>query len=167
MNAPKLNAVPDSAALTPEGRSGTDNTAERTTPADPDYRQILVVRRDLKMRTGKCAAQASHASMGAVTRGPGAHIKTLENGERQLVVPLDEDLHAWLTGRFKKVCVYVTSEAELLALHERAHAQGMRCALIQDSGLTEFGGVPTYTVLSIGPHPKARLDPLTGHLPLY
>jgi len=151
----------------PEGAAAPHGTLQHTVADDPDYRQMLVVRRDLKMRAGKCAAQASHASMGAITRGPGAHIQTLENGERQLVVPLDDDLHAWLTGRFKKVCVYVTSEAELLALHERAQAQGMRCALIQDSGLTEFGGVPTYTVLSIGPHPKARLDPLTGQLPLY
>lgn len=134
---------------------------------EPDYRQMLVVRKDLKMRTGKAIAQGSHAAMGAVTRGYGAAIRTTPEGQRELAIPLDDDLFAWLTGRFKKVCVYVTSEAELLALHEKAQAAGMRTALIQDAGLTEFKGVPTYTVLSIGPHPKARLDPLTGHLPLY
>lgn len=134
---------------------------------EPDYRQMLVVRKDLKMRTGKAIAQGSHAAMGGVTRGPGAHIRETPQGQRELVVPLDDDLYAWLTGRFKKVCVYVTSEAELLALHEKAVAAGMRACLIQDAGLTEFKGVPTYTVLSLGPHPKARLDPLTGHLPLY
>lgn len=132
-----------------------------------DRRQVLVARKDLKMRAGKLAAQAAHASMGAVTRGKGALIREGGDGAHELVVPLDADLHAWLTGQFKKICVYVGSEAELLELHQRALAAGMRCALIQDSGLTEFGGVPTYTVLSIGPHPKARLDPLTGHLPLY
>lgn len=134
---------------------------------DPDLRQMLVGRKDLKMRAGKLAAQAAHASMAALTRGPGSVIQAQPDGTAVLTVPLDEDLHAWLTGRFKKVCVYVNSEAELLELHRKAQEAGMRSALIQDSGLTEFGGVPTYTVLAIGPHPKVRLDPLTGHLNLY
>lgn len=142
------------------------NEIEQQAP-NPDYRQILVGQKGLKMRSGKLAAQAAHASLATVTRGPGAAIRTNTDGSHELVVPLDEDLHAWLTGLFKKICVYVNSEAELLELHRKAQEAGMRCALIQDSGLTEFGGVPTYTVLAIGPHPKARLDPLTGHLPLY
>ena len=134
---------------------------------DPNYQQMLVAQKSLKMRAGKLAAQAAHASLAALTGGPGAHIRTDEQGHPELVVPLDADLYAWLTGRFKKICVFVNSEAELLALHEQALAAGLRCALIQDSGLTEFGGVPTYTVLAIGPHPKSVLDPLTGNLPLY
>ena len=134
---------------------------------DPNYQQVLVGQKSLKMRAGKLAAQAAHASLAAVTGGPGAHIRTDAQGGHELVVALDADLYAWLTGRFKKICVYVQSEAELLALHAQAQAAGLRCALIQDSGLTEFGGVPTYTVLAIGPHPKAVLDPLTGNLPLY
>jgi PTH2 family peptidyl-tRNA hydrolase len=133
---------------------------------NPDYRQMLVGQKGLKMRAGKLAAQAAHASLAALTRGPGAQIRTDSQGVH-LVVPLDDDLHAWLTGVFKKICVYVNSEEELLELHRKALEAGMRCSLIQDSGLTEFGGVPTYTVLAIGPHPKARLDPLTGQLPLY
>lgn len=134
---------------------------------DPDYRQILIGQKSLKMRAGKLAAQAAHASLATITRGTGAQIRADGSGGHELVVPLDVELHAWLTGRFKKICVYVNSEAELLDLHQKALAGGMRCALIQDAGLTEFGGVPTYTVLAIGPHAKARLDPLTGHLPLY
>ena len=134
---------------------------------DPNYQQMLIAQKSLKMRAGKLAAQAAHASLAALTSGPGAHIHTDAQGHPELVVPLDADLYAWLTGRFKKICVYVNSEAELLSLHAQAQAAGLRCALIQDSGLTEFGGVPTYTVLAIGPHPKAVLDPLTGNLPLY
>lgn len=143
------------------------NNAEIEQAENPDRRQMLVGQKGLKMRAGKLAAQAAHASLAALTRGPGATIRADSQGKMELVVPLDEDLHAWLTGQFKKVCVYVNSEAELLELYRKAQDAGMRCALIQDSGLTEFGGVPTYTVLAIGPHPKARLDPLTGHLPLY
>ena len=134
---------------------------------DPDLRQMLIVRHDLGMRRGKMAAQVAHASLAVLTQGPGAAIRESTAEGPALVVPLDEDLHAWLTGRFKKICVYVKSEAELLALHQLARDAGMRCALIQDSGLTEFAGVPTYTVLAIGPHPKVKLDPITADLPLY
>ncbi len=132
-----------------------------------DLRQVLVARHDLGMRKGKIAAQAAHASMAALLRGPGAGIRTSSDGSPEFVIPLDTDLQAWLTGRFKKICVYVKSEAELLELHRKAQEQGLRCALITDAGLTEFAGVPTHTVLAIGPHPKATLQPLTGHLPLY
>lgn len=136
-------------------------------PDELDLRQVLVARHDLGMRKGKIAAQAAHASMAALLRGPGAGIRAGADGAAEFVIPLDADLHAWLTGRFKKICVYVKSEAELLELHQKAQQAGLRCALITDAGLTEFGGVPTHTVLAIGPHPKATLQPLTGHLPLY
>jgi PTH2 family peptidyl-tRNA hydrolase len=132
---------------------------------ETDFKQILVVRKDLNMRKGKIAAQAAHASMATLTRGPGAFISH-ESGRPELVVPLDDDAYAWLTGRFRKICVYVTSEAELLELHDKAVAAGMRCSLIQDSGVTEFGGVPTYTVVAIGPHSNERLAGLTDGLPL-
>lgn len=130
------------------------------------FKQVLVLRHDLKMRKGKIAAQAAHASMGVFTRGPGAHIRA-SGAQAELVVPLDDDAVAWLEGRFRKICVYVTSEADLLALHAQAQDRGLRSCLIQDSGFTEFGGVPTYTALAIGPHRNDKLDPLTGQLPLY
>lgn len=146
--------------------------APKSSPAviqDPDIRQVLVLRRGLNMLAGKLAAQAAHAAMARLTRAPGARIQTSETGQRELVVPLGEvgsDLEAWLTGRFKKICVYVKTEAELLALFEQVKAAGLDAHLIQDAGLTDFAGVPTYTFLSIGPHAKSVLDPFTGHLPL-
>ena len=60
----------------------------------------------------------------------------------------------------------VNSEAELLALHEKAKAAGLITALIQDAGLTEFGGVLTYTALAVGPDRADRVDAVTGTLPL-
>ena len=76
------------------------------------------------------------------------------------------DLNVWT---FKKLseAFSVNTEAELLDLHQQAQDAGMRCSLIQDAGLTEFGVIPTFTVLAIGPRPKARLGPVTGHLTLY
>lgn len=137
-------------------------------PPGPDpaaLKQVLVIRRgDIKMRQGKTAAQAAHAAMTSFIQGCGGRIETRE-GQRSLVVPLDDEAFEWLQGAHRKVCVYVPSEEELLALHEKARAAGLRCALIRDNGLTEFDG-PTYTAVAIGPHRNDLIDPLTGHLPL-
>ena len=124
-----------------------------------EHKQTLVLRKDLNMRKGKMVAQGAHASLRAI----------LQLGQRQegsFVIPLDERLEPWLLGRFKKICVSVNSEAELLSLHESATAAGLIAALIQDAGLTEFGGVPTYTALAVGPDREDRVDAITGTLPL-
>ena len=124
-----------------------------------EHKQTLVLRKDLNMRKGKMVAQGAHASLRAI----------LQLGHRQqegFVIPLDERLEPWLLGRFKKICVSVNSEAELLSVHEAARAAGLITALIQDAGLTEFGGVPTYTALAVGPDREDRVDAVTGTLPL-
>jgi len=72
----------------------------------------------------------------------------------------------WLATRFTKVCVYVKSESELLALHAEAKKQSLVSSLIQDSGFTQFAGVPTYTAVAVGPDILAKVDGITGHLPL-
>lgn len=131
-----------------------------------DIRQVLVVRKDLRMPTGKFGAQLCHGSMAAITAAPGARIEHDADGKPQLVVPLSEDMHSWLSNSFTKVVLAANSEEELLLLHQKAQDAGLSVKLIQDSGRTVFGG-PTYTVLSIGPHKAADIDPVTGHLPLY
>jgi peptidyl-tRNA hydrolase, PTH2 family len=123
------------------------------------HKQVLVMRKDLKMRTGKLAAQAAHASMGAILSRA-----TIENGVMH--IPMDAQIGPWLSGLFAKVVLGVESEAELRALHEAAKAAGLPCALIEDSGLTEFKGVPTLTGLAVGPALKSDVDQITGHLPL-
>lgn len=124
------------------------------------------------MRKGKMVAQGAHASMKAILdlgsyglRGQdgmgGANTKVFE-------LIIDDRIDAWLTGNFKKICVSVNSEAELLELHKRVAESGDHIihALIQDSGLTEFGGVPTYTALAIGPDEDSKIDQFTKGLPL-
>ncbi len=123
------------------------------------HKQVLILRKDLNMRKGKMIAQGAHASLGAI----------FGLGTRQgnaLVIPLDERNEPWIYGRFTKIAVSVNSEAELLELHEKAKAAGLITSLIQDAGLTEFAGVPTYTAVAIGPDEATKIDPITGHLPL-
>lgn len=124
-----------------------------------DYKQIIIVRKDLNMRKGKMIAQGCHASMAAILNLG----KIDENG---LHIPKDERIWTWLTGKFKKIAVSVNSEQELLELYKKAQDAGLVSALIQDSGLTEFGGIPTYTSVAIGPDKSENIDPLTQHLSL-
>lgn len=118
-------------------------------------KQIIVMRKDLKMRRGKEIAQGSHAAMAWMS-----HL--LVNGGE-----MTPDQRAWLEGNFAKVCVQVNSEAELREVHQRALDAGLDSHIITDLGMTEFHGVPTLTCCAIGPHADEVLRPITGHLSLY
>lgn len=78
----------------------------------------------------------------------------------------DEPLYFWLTGLFTKIVVSCDSEEELLELHKKALSKKILTSLIQDSGKTEFNGIPTYTAVAIGPDNIEKIDSITGHLKL-
>ena len=123
------------------------------------FKQVIVIRKDLNMRKGKMVAQGAHASMAAI-------LNLARREGNDLIIPLDARIEPWLTGRFTKICVSVNSEAELLAIHEKASASGLVASLIRDAGLTEFGGIPTHTAVAVGPDAAAKVDLITAHLPL-
>jgi PTH2 family peptidyl-tRNA hydrolase len=118
-------------------------------------KQVILIRRDLKMRRGKEVAQGSHASMAFLAQA------VLIN--RKLSV---EEM-AWLTGTHTKVCLQVESEEELRSLHAKAVESGLIAHLIVDAGLTEFAGQPTLTAGAIGPGDDEAINKVTGHLKLY
>jgi peptidyl-tRNA hydrolase, PTH2 family len=124
-----------------------------------EHKQVIVLRKDLNMRKGKMVAQGAHASMAAI-------LGLARREGDTLVISLDARVEPWLCGRFTKICVSVNSESELLGLHEKAKATGLLTSLIQDAGLTEFGGVPTYTAVAVGPDEGSKVDAITGGLPL-
>lgn len=131
-------------------------------------KQMIVMRRDLRMRKGKIAAQAGHACVNAVLAAmirDGASPGMDKHGD--LRMGGGTALSAWFDQGEAKVCVYVDSEEALLAIHRQALEAGILSVLIQDSGLTEFHGEPTYTCLAFEPLPASRADPLTGELPLF
>ena len=133
------------------------------------HKQVIVMRKDLGMRKGKMVAQGAHASLKAVLdQGRKSYGDEGLSGSRQdsFDIPLTPALESWITGNFKKVCVYVNSEVELLELYEKAKAAGLICSLITDSGLTEFNGVPTNTCIAVGPDFEDKVDTITGGLPL-
>ncbi len=125
-------------------------------------KQVIVIRKDLKMRRGKQISQGCHASMKAILDRGG--IKHPDSN--QLVIEMTPEMKEWLTGIFTKICVSVDSEQELLDIYKQAQDADLVCSLIQDVGLTEFGGVPTYTAVAIGPAKNEDIDKITGELKL-
>lgn len=133
-------------------------------PSPEDVKQVIVIRRDLKMRRGKEIAQGAHASSAWITH---LVLASLDPRTGQATIALDPVAQLWITTSWRKVTLQVGTEEELVALHAAARARGLRSELITDSGRTEFGGVPTRTALAIGPDLASTIDEVTGHLALY
>ena len=115
-----------------------------------DMKQVIVVRKDLRMELGKVISQACHACLEASEK-----VKK-------------KDLKGWRIWRregAKKIVLRVDSLDELVELNERAEQLNITKSLVVDRGLTQ---VPpnTPTTLGIGPAEEALLDKLTGDLRL-
>jgi len=114
------------------------------------YKQVIVMRSDLKMGKGKIAAQAGHASVSAA-----------EEARKRFQIWWK----AWLDEGQCKIAVKVKSEEELLKLEEMAEKSRLPYALISDRGLTQLPP-GTITCLAIGPAPSHEVDKITGKLAL-
>ena len=135
-----------------------------------ETKQVIVVRKDLKMPRGKIAAQASHASVGALLQSMfGKRLEESDfDGFQINKTPIVNDATKdWLAGEFTKICVYVESEQELMNIYEKAQKSGLNVCLITDNGYTCFNGVKTKTCLAIGPCFSADVDLITKDLKLY
>jgi PTH2 family peptidyl-tRNA hydrolase len=123
-------------------------------------KQVIVIRRDLKMRRGKEIAQGAHASMAWLTR-------ELTPAGDVGVVLLTEAQRAWLNNSYRKVTVQVPGLEELREVYTAALAAGLVTHLVTDAGLTEFHAEETVTALAIGPDWESKIDAVTGGLELY
>jgi PTH2 family peptidyl-tRNA hydrolase len=118
-------------------------------------KQVILMRKDLKMRRGKEIAQGSHASMAFLLRN---YVDPSTN-------PIN--LKDWLAGGQTKICLQIHSEEELLHLYQKSLDSGLEAHFITDAGRTEFDGVPTKTCVAIGPNKSLDIDKITKHLKLY
>lgn len=126
-------------------------------------KQVIVIRKDLKIRRGKECAQASHVSMAFLI----SRMKYLSgNYPSYHTIKLSEVEKLWLSTNFRKIVCQVSSETELLNIADCAKKAGLVCHIITDDGLTEFDK-PTITCCAIGPDYDEKIDEVTGSLPLY
>jgi PTH2 family peptidyl-tRNA hydrolase len=114
------------------------------------YKQVIVVRADLKMSKGKIAVQVAHGAIAAA-----------EQSKKEKSDWFD----AWLYEGQKKVVVKVAGDEKLRKLQEKAARLGIPNELIQDAGLTELPPGTT-TVLALGPAPNDVIDKVTRGLHL-
>jgi PTH2 family peptidyl-tRNA hydrolase len=112
-----------------------------------EYKQVIVVRDDLKLSRGKLAVQVAHASIIGYERAP-----------RKIV-------EEWRIGGQKKIVLKVKDLQEMMLLKDRAEKAGLITGIVKDAGLTE---IPpgTITALVIGPDEEKKIDKVTGELPL-
>ncbi len=112
------------------------------------YKQVILIRQDLKLPKGKLAAQCAHASVEAVLKSDSEVVKK------------------WRKEGMAKIVVKVKDEKELLAYFQQAKEKGLTTALITDAGRTVV--VPgTKTCAAIGPDEEQKVDEITDKLPLF
>ena len=113
-------------------------------------KQVIALRKDLKMGLGKLIVQACHASVEASEMAKRMNIGVWRQ---------------WMDEGAKKVAVKVASLDELMELEKKCRSYHLPVALIVDRGLTQ---IPpnTPTAIAIGPATEADVDRLTGNLKL-
>jgi len=124
-------------------------------------KQVIVVRKDLNMSTGKIAAQVAHAAIKVfldrtVTWRPNA----MPMGN-YMIIEMTKEMKQWATESFIKVVVSCDSEKEIYELSKKADEAGIPYAIIVDNGFTEFQGNRTTTCIAIGPDDSEKIDKLT------
>ena len=115
-----------------------------------NFKQVIVVRRDLEMGKGKLAVQVAHAA-----------VSSAEQARKYKPQWFD----SWMKDNQAKICVKVDNESQLRMLKGRVDNMGIPNSLIQDAGLTQLEPGTT-TCLGIGPLPSDLADKYTGDLKL-
>lgn len=115
------------------------------------YKQVIVIRTDIGMKTGKKCAQACHASISAAE----------ESRKHDLSA-----YNAWkrLSGQ-RKIVLKIRGQDEIESLFREVKSDNIPCYLVKDAGLTQLEP-GTITALGIGPFNSEKIDKHTGNLKL-
>ena len=109
------------------------------------YKQVILVRGDLKLPKGKLAVHVAHASLDVVSKCD------------------DKVVEIWKGQGAKKIVLKVADEKELFKFMSMLENEGIKVSLIKDAGHTvvEPG---TITCLGAGPDLEDKIDKITGNL---
>jgi PTH2 family peptidyl-tRNA hydrolase len=118
--------------------------------SDMDFKQVIIVRRDVNMGTGKIAAQVAHAAV---------------MGAEKVKASRREWFNSWFAAGQAKVVVKVKSIEELIDVRMRAEELNLPVVQVHDSGLTQIPS-GTITCVGIGPAPSELIDKVTFELKL-
>lgn len=109
------------------------------------YKQVIVVRSDLKLSKGKMAAQVAHASLDAYKKA-----------ERTAI-------EEWEISGSKKIILKIDGIQQLMDIYEQLKQAKLKPSIIKDAGLTEVEP-GTITCLAVGPAEESAIDKITGKL---
>jgi PTH2 family peptidyl-tRNA hydrolase len=115
-----------------------------------EYKQVILIRTDLKMGTGKKCAQSCHASLSS------ADIVRVKNKDAW---------KKWKNSGQKKVVLRVSGREDLGEIIQKLDKAKIHYFLVRDAGLTQLTPGTT-TALGIGPALSTTLDKITGELKL-
>ena len=115
-----------------------------------EYKQVILIRNDLGMSTGKKCAQACHASVSA------SDLVRVKNKNVWKI---------WKNTGQKKVVLKVNNSEQLQNIHDLFKKQKIYCFLVRDAGLTQLEPGTT-TALGVGPALSTDIDKITGDLKL-
>lgn len=115
-----------------------------------DFKQVIIVRRDVNMGTGKIAAQVAHAAV---------------MGAEKVKASRRNWFNSWFASGQAKVVVKVKNMEELMEVRKRAEELFLPVVQVQDSGLTQIPS-GTITCIGIGPAPSELIDKVTFELKL-
>jgi PTH2 family peptidyl-tRNA hydrolase len=112
-----------------------------------EYKQVIIVRNELKLPKGKLAAQVAHASVEATRK---CTKSTLEE---------------WYSQGMPKVVLKVETLKELEELLRSAQVNHIPCAKITDAGRTVVAP-GTVTCIALGPAQDTLVDAVSAKLSL-
>ena len=115
-----------------------------------EFKQVIVIRSDLKMGKGKLSAQVAHAAVLATEKAR----KTRKRVYRE-----------WTSTGQAKIVVKVNSLDALLDIHLIAEREGLITSIIEDRGLTQLKS-GTISCIGIGPDYSSKIDRITSSLKL-
>lgn len=110
-----------------------------------EFKQIIVIRSDLKMGKGKLSAQVAHAAVLAAEKSR----KTRKSVYKE-----------WSSTGQAKVVLKVNSLNDLLDVQLMAETEGLITSIIEDKGLTQLPP-GTVTCIGIGPDHSSKIDRVT------
>lgn len=119
-----------------------------------EYKQVIVVRKDIEMSPAKLAVQVAHASIGGF-------LECLESFEHEAV------LQKWYNdSKQKKVVLQVNDLNQLEEFMKLAQNLGYRYFQVRDAGRTELEP-DTLTCVGFAPMENESIDILTRSLKTY
>lgn len=111
------------------------------------YKQVIILRKDLKLGFGKAVSQACHASLGA-----------MKKADRRIV-------KKWENEGSKKVILKISSLRGLNGIRRKVVSAKLPFFVVRDAGITQIKK-GTITCVGIGPAEEKKIDKITKNLKL-